>query len=81
MRTQLLPSQEGHSSPAQFSVNVYCGQTAEWIKMPLGMEVGLDPGDIVLDGDLAPSTEIGTAAAHSSVHVYCGEMVARLSNC
>jgi len=49
--------------------------------MPLGMEVGLDPGDIVLDGDLAPSTEIGTAAAHSSVHVYCGEMVARLSNC
>ena len=23
---------------------VYCGQTVEWIKMPLGMEVGLDPG-------------------------------------
>ena len=22
--------------------------------MPLGMEVGLSPGDIVLDGDLAP---------------------------
>ena len=21
---------------------VYCGQTVEWIKMPLGMEVGLD---------------------------------------
>jgi len=24
---------------------------AGWIKMPLGMEVGLDPGDFVLDGD------------------------------
>jgi len=26
-----------------------------WIKMPLGMEVGLCPGDIVLDGDTAPT--------------------------
>ena len=26
---------------------------AGWIKMPLGMEVGLSPGDIVLDGDPA----------------------------
>jgi len=25
--------------------------------MPLGMEVGLDPGHIVLDGDPAPPTE------------------------
>jgi len=33
---------------------VYCGQTAGWIKMPLGTEVGLGPGDIVLDGDPAP---------------------------
>ena len=28
---------------------------AAWIKMPLGMEVGLRPGDFVLDGDPAPS--------------------------
>ena len=27
---------------------------AGWIKMPLGMEVGLGPGDFVLDGDPAP---------------------------
>jgi len=27
---------------------------AEWTKMPLGMEVGLGPGDFVLDGDPAP---------------------------
>jgi len=38
----------------QFSAHVYCGQTAGWIKMPLGMEVGLDRGHIVLDGDPAP---------------------------
>ena len=37
----------------QFSVHVYCGQTAEWMKLVLGMEVGLSPGDFVLDGDPA----------------------------
>jgi len=43
---------------------VYCGQTVGWIKVPLGTEVGLGPGDIVLDGDPAPSpTERGTAAS------------------
>jgi len=29
----------------------YCGQTVGWIKMPLGVEVGLGPRDIVLYGD------------------------------
>jgi len=34
---------------------------AGWIKMPLGMEVGLGPDDIVLDGDpAAPSQKGGT---------------------
>jgi len=54
---------------------VYRGQTVGWIKMPLGTEVILDPGDIVLDGIQ------GTAAPHFSVHVYCGQTVAHLSNC
>jgi len=40
---------------------VYCGQTDGWIKMPLGMEVGLGPGHIVFDGDSA-APERGTAA-------------------
>jgi len=40
--------------PLKFSAHVYCGQTAEWIKMPLGTMVGLSPGDSVLDGDPAP---------------------------
>jgi len=30
--------------------------------MPLGVKVGLDPGDIALDGNPAPATERGTAA-------------------
>ena len=39
---------------SNFVHNVYCGQTAGWIKIPLGMEVGLGSGDIMLDGDPAP---------------------------
>jgi len=38
----------------QFSAHVRCGQTAAWIKIPLGMEMGLGPGHIVLDGYPAP---------------------------
>jgi len=37
-----------------FSAHVYCGQTAGWMKLVLGMEVGLSPGDFVLDGDPVP---------------------------
>jgi len=48
MGIQLLP-QKGHSS-LKFLAHVRFGQTAGWIKMPLGMEVGLDQGNIVLDG-------------------------------
>ena len=33
---------------------VYYCQTVGWIKMPLGVEVDLGPGHIVLDGDQAP---------------------------
>jgi len=54
------PSQKGHKP--QFSAHVCCGQTAGWIKIPLGTEVGLGPGEIVLDGDPAPLQKRGTAA-------------------
>ena len=40
------------------SAHVYCGQTAGWIKMPIGTKVALDPGHIVLDVD--PSSSLGT---------------------
>jgi len=33
---------------------VHCGQTLGWIKIKLGMEIGLGPGDIVLDGTHLP---------------------------
>jgi len=35
---------------------------AGWIKMPLGMEVGLGPSHIVLDGDPAPPLQKGSRA-------------------
>jgi len=40
----------------------YCGQMVGLIWMPLGMEVGLGPDRIVLDGDPALPTERDTAA-------------------
>ena len=43
----------------QFSAHVYCGQMAGWIKMALGMEVGLGPVHIMIDGDTAPLPKKG----------------------
>jgi len=53
--------------------------------MPLGMEVGLCPGHIVLDGDLPtpppPKKRGGTAAPHFSADVYCDQTIAHLCYC
>jgi len=47
---------------------------AGWIKMSLGMEVGLGPGDFVLDGDPVPPPQKGAKPSPQfSVHVHCGE--------
>ena len=56
---------------------MYCGQKVGWIKVKLGTEVGLGPGQIVLDGDPAPLPQKGggTAVLHFSTHVYCGQTV------
>jgi len=43
------PPIHGHSP--KFSAHICCDQMAAWIKMSLGTEVGLGPGDFVLDGD------------------------------
>jgi len=40
---------KGHNHPTQFLAHVYCGQTAGWMKTPLGTKVDLGPGYIVLD--------------------------------
>jgi len=41
---------------------VHCGQTVGWIKMKLGMQVGLGTGHIVLDGDQSPLPQRGGGA-------------------
>jgi len=43
---------------------------AGWIKMPLGMEVGLGPGDFLSDGDPAPLPKKG-AEHHSTIFGPC----------
>jgi len=40
--------------------------------MPLGMEVGLGPGDFVFDGDRAPPGK-GHSPIQFLAHVYCGQ--------
>ena len=45
--------------PTNPSAPIYCGQTAGWINMVLGAEVGFSPGDFVLDGDPARSPKKG----------------------
>ena len=46
--------------------------------MPLGMELGLSPGDFVLDGDPALPFPIKLAEPHPqfSAHFYCGQTAA-----
>jgi len=53
MGTQSLLKKGADPLP-QFSAHIYCGQTAGWIKMALGMEVGLAPGHILLDAAPLP---------------------------
>jgi len=56
--------------------HAYCGQTAGWIKMTLGIEVGLGPGHIVLEGDPAPlPLKGGRNSTQFSAHFYCGQTV------
>jgi len=64
------PAPPKRDSP-QFSVHVYCGQTAGRMKTPLGTEVDLGPGHIVLDGDPAPLKGTRQLPLFSSL-VYCG---------
>ena len=60
---------------------VYCGQTVGWTKMPRGTEVGLGPGDIVLDRDSAPRKGAHQPPPHFSAHVYCGQTVVYIGYC
>ena len=57
------PRTEGTPTTSQFLAHVYCGQTAEWMKTPLGTEVDIGPGHIVLDG-VPALRERGIVAPH-----------------
>ena len=43
-------------------MSVHCGQTVGRIKMKLSMQIGLGPGDFVLDGDHGPPSPKGGGA-------------------
>ena len=71
MGIQPLPL-KGVGAP-KFSAHVYCGQTAGWMKMPLGTKVDLSPGDSVLDRDPFPLPTKGVEPPPQfSAHFYCG---------
>jgi len=56
----------------QFLVHICCGQTAGWIKMPLGTEVGLSQA--VRWGSRFTSPKQGNRPPPQfSAHVYCGQ--------
>jgi len=54
---------------------VHCGQTVRRIKMKLGTQVGLGPGQIVLDGDPAPPPAKGHSPQFSA-HICFGQTAA-----
>jgi len=76
MRDPLPLPKNRAEPPSQVSAHFYCGQTAGCIKMSLCMEVGLSPGDFVLDGDSAPSPKRGGVLPKFSDHVYWGQTAA-----
>jgi len=63
-----LPPQKVDRPP--FFAYIYCGQTAGWIRMALNTQVGLDAGNIVLDGDAASLLRKGQSPHQFSAHVY-----------
>jgi len=48
---------------------ICCGRMAGWIKMPLGMEVGLGPGDFVLDGTQLSLSKKGAEEKEDKIKV------------
>jgi len=46
---------------------------AAWIKTSLGMELGLDPGNFLLDGDPSPPQKWAGPPFQFSAHFYCGQ--------
>jgi len=66
------PPQKG--TDPQFLAHVYCGQTAAWIKVPLGSKVNVGSGDVVLDEVAAPPKR-GTALSFRFVSIVAKRLV------
>ena len=64
----------------QFLIHVCCGQTAGWMKTPLGTEVDLGPGRIVLDG-VPALRKTSTAAPHLFMLVSIVNVLDNSNNC
>jgi len=69
------------TAPAQFLFQTYCGQMAGWMKTPLGMEVDVNPGHILLDGDPAPPRKGHSSPPPSFRPMALVAMVTHLSYC
>jgi len=68
----LAPPHKGGGA-SQFSEHVYCDQTAVCITIPLGTEVGLSLGDILLGGDPAAPPLLKKHSPQFSGNVRCGQ--------
>jgi len=79
MGIQLPPEKSGTRIPTQFSAHVYCGQTAEWMKTPLGTVVDRVTGHIVLD--VVPAVRERGIAASLFSPMSIVPTVAHLSYC
>jgi len=78
-RYQATRPPNGHSP--QRSAHICCGQMAGRIKTPHGMELGLGPGDFLIDGDSVPlhkkgqSLPIFTVPLGTEVGLSLGDIV------
>ena len=61
------------------ATHVCYGQTAEWMKTPLGTEVDLGPGHIVLDGDPAPPRPAKCHGVKNQAHWYAAFIIIKQS--
>ena len=70
-----------HTHAYPIFAHVNCGQMARWMKTPLGTEVDLGPGQIVLESRRCPSSRERGTAAPSFRTMSIVATVAHLSYC
>jgi len=84
MGIQLPPRKRGPAPHNFRAMSIVTKQLDGWLKTPLGVEVDLGSGHIVLDGDPAPSPQKGHSSSPLFSPRYCGHgrpSQLRLSSC